>query len=133
MPGSSLWLVPPTSSPLNKILQTLISDAIPFQFPTKTTHDFIPHITLTSGIEPFPSDPQHWLNDLKLPDADSLHVRVQQPEAGVPFFKKLTLACEKNDGLKALAEACRAQATKVEEAEAARWVEKEYLPHCSLV
>lgn len=71
MPGSSLWLTPPPSHPLYKILTHLIESTIPDLFPTPGAAFprppvFAPHLTLTSNIDPavYGSDPQGWLDSL---------------------------------------------------------------------
>ncbi|CAN8105593.1 unnamed protein product [Discula destructiva] len=74
MPGSSLWLVPPSSHPLHSILTTLITSSLPALFPANITPPlpaFAPHLTLTSNIDPsiYGSDPQGWLDSLPLPTA----------------------------------------------------------------
>jgi 2',3'-cyclic-nucleotide 3'-phosphodiesterase len=70
MPGSSLWLLPPTSHPLTSRLTTLITTTLPTTFPQHaassprvTPHYFPPHVTLTSEIPPgrYGEDAQGWL------------------------------------------------------------------------
>ncbi|GAB7361197.1 hypothetical protein MBLNU230_g1228t1 [Neophaeotheca triangularis] len=138
MPASSLWLLPPQNHPLNTALQTLITTLPTTSFkpiavanhPFKT---FIPHITVTSDTTPSTSEPQTWLDGLQLPySTGELKVRLQRPEAGSVFFRKLTIKVEKNEGVGELAAACREQGTGCLREEAREWVEKSYGPHLSL-
>lgn len=139
MPGASLWLIPPHHSPFTKDIQTLISKTIPARLPAGTkTHDFIPHVTITSQIEAsvYRDDPQAWLGSLKLPPTshhDPLLVSLEALEAGDPFFKKLIMKAEKTTQLLLLAATCRAQGvTSGDSAKADDWARSEYLPHLSL-
>lgn len=139
MPGASLWLIPPKTSSFNSTLQHLITTTIPSHFPSATTHDFIPHITLTSNISSslYTSDPQNWLNNLSLPQSstsDPLILALELLETGSQFVKKLTIRAEKCSSLVELAGACRAGAVSEGDAEGAKkWAEEEYLPHLSLM
>lgn len=129
MPGSSLWLIPPSHSSLNQTLQSLISTSIPSLFPASQPPEFIPHITLTSHIPATntSSDPQTWLDNLTLPKLSE--VRIEEPKVGEIFFQKLTLACAKSRGLTALAKACREQAV----GDDADTFAGNYYPHASLM
>lgn len=140
MPGSSLWLIPPPHSSLYSTLNTLINTTIPATIPpsTKTTTQppphFSPHVTLTADTVTPSDDPQQWLDRLSLPEtAKDLRVQMKEPQVGEIFFRKLTLRCEKNDGLKALAGACRRAGTGEGSAEVEDWVEGVYAPHLSLL
>ncbi|THX25281.1 2, 3 cyclic phosphodiesterase [Aureobasidium pullulans] len=139
MPGSSLWIIPPRDSSFYKALQTLISTAIPPHFPNTKTHDFIPHVTITSNIDQssYGSDPQAWLSGLHLPSADQLEpifVTLDVLEPGDAFVKKLTLRAVKNGQLLELAAACRAEAVEGgDKGKAERWAKNDYLPHLSLM
>ncbi|GAB7350839.1 hypothetical protein MBLNU459_g1371t1 [Dothideomycetes sp. NU459] len=150
MPGASLWLVPPRSSPFCQLLQTLISTAVPPHFAGAATHDFVPHVTLTSGIEraAYGSDAQAWLAGLGLPDKDEPTVALESLEAGAQFVKKLTLGAAKTASLVRLAAACRGgavlrgggddddddgAAAAAAAAAARSWAEEDYLPHLSLM
>ncbi|KAK4248070.1 2',3'-cyclic-nucleotide 3'-phosphodiesterase [Corynascus novoguineensis] len=76
MPGSSLWLLPPESHPLNPILKNHITTTLPAAFPREAAssprvvpHFFPAHVTLTSAIPPevYGDDPQGWLDRLPFP------------------------------------------------------------------
>ena len=139
MPGASLWFIPPKSSPFSQAVQTLISKTIPAHFSDKKTHDFIPHVTITSGIDTslYGSDPQAWLGGLKLPSIPKespVVVSLEALEPSEPFFKKLTFSAEKSAQLLSLASACRANAVENgNEGKAEEWVKQSYLPHLSLM
>lgn len=129
MPGSSLWLLPPSTSPLTTALQSLISTSIPSLFPSTKVPDFIPHITLTSHI-PCAStgnDSQAWLETLSLPKLE--RIKIQSPKIGQIFFQRLTLACSRSKELTALAQACREQAV----GDDAHAFARGYYPHASLM
>lgn len=139
MPGSSLWLVPPQGSALNKTLQSLISSTVPSHFPGVQTHNFIPHITITSNIDPtvYQHSPQAWLENLPL-STNKLLVRFEACEPGKPFFKKLTVRVKKEDvaaeSLTQVAAICRAEGVEDRDMDRAReWAERDYLPHLSLM
>ncbi|CAD0083171.1 unnamed protein product [Aureobasidium vineae] len=100
MPGASLWIIPPKDSSFSQALQTLISTTIPPHFPNTKTHDFIPHVTITSNIDQslYGTDPQAWLSSLHLPSGDQhdpVFVTLDVLEAGDAFVKKLTLRAGK--------------------------------------
>ena len=139
MPGASLWIIPPKDSSFSQALQTLISTTIPPHFPHTKTHDFIPHVTITSNIDSslYASDPQAWLSDLHLPSGDHhdpVFVTLDVLEAGDAFVKKLTLRAGKTAQLLQLVSACRAEAVEGgEQGEAEKWAHDEYLPHLSLM
>jgi len=139
MPGASLWIIPPKDSSFSQALQTLISTTIPPHFPQTKTHDFIPHVTITSNIDSslYASDPQAWLSDLHLPSGDHhdpVFVTLDVLEAGDAFVKKLTLRAGKTAQLLQLVSACRAEAVEGgEQGKAEKWAHDEYLPHLSLM
>lgn len=132
MPGSSLWLVPTPDSALHKALSTLITSSIPALYPIALPPRFSPHVTLTADTVNTSDDPQIWLDGLELPLED-LHVRIKEPQVGEIFFRKLTLRCQKDDALKALAGAGRRAGTGAGAEEVRRWVEEVYAPHLSLM
>lgn len=148
MPGASLWLVPPPTSPLHASLSTLITTRVPaiYHAPDSSSSSappppptFPPHITLTSGVS-VPSLPdgeqeQQWLDNLALPPDidDGLILELKGVEAGEIFFRKLTLRVEKNGALRDLALACRVEGTGCTAEEARGWVEGEFAPHLSLL
>lgn len=133
--GSSLWLVPPESSDLYKALHTLIFTSIPSLFPIALPPRFTPHITLTADtISPDAelSQPQKWLDSLKLGNLSELKMSIGEVAVGEMFFQKLVLLCEKTPELLDLAAHCRGIATgNVEDAR--EWVRENYRPHCSLL
>ncbi|KAH9865859.1 2',3'-cyclic nucleotide 3'-phosphodiesterase [Plenodomus biglobosus] len=126
MPGSSLWLLPPPTHPLNTVLPTLISQTSEhFNSP----HRFLPHVTLTSDISAssYSSDPQAWLDALALPSADSVAVTFEELGSEDVFVRKLYIRCAKTDGLKDLASACRRSVEGWgEEDKAKEWVEQRH-------
>lgn len=143
MPGSSLWLIPPSDdNPFNKSLQELITDTLPSDFPDAPKHPFIPHVTISSDIEPAEtyasSSPQQWLDNLSLPhtlkkEVNEVIIELETLEAGEPFFKKCTLQAGKDTNLLHLAATCRQQCIpRLSEHQAQTWAETEYLPHLSL-
>lgn len=136
MPGSSLWLVPPSGSKIEDVLSTLITKTIPAQFPElETTPDFPPHLTLTSDVPESitENEPQEWLNNLSLSTDDIPSVSFQSLDVGQQFFRKLTLSVPKAP-LQDLAARVRAVAVeKGDEAAAKQWVEETYAPHVSLL
>ncbi|OAP63320.1 hypothetical protein AYL99_02547 [Fonsecaea erecta] len=142
MTGSSLWLVAKRDDePFNKSMKELIGSTLPSDFPHAPKRNFIPHVTITSDIEPSKtygaaSSPQEWLDSLTLPEfkkeANEVNIELEELEAGDPFFKKVTLRAAKDANLLKLAAACRQQGLQLSEAEAKSWAENEYLPHLSL-
>lgn len=60
--------------------------------------------------------------------------RIEVPEAGKPFFKKLTLRMGRDEALIELATSCRASGVlNGDERQAKGWAREEYLPHLSLM
>jgi len=135
MPGSSLWLLPPSSHTLQPVFTSLIRKTSSI---FNSPHLFIPHITLTSSISPstYEPDAQKWLNSLVLPSLESeplVHVGFKGLESENIFFKKLYVQVEK-PGLEELARVTRMTVAGYEDPEVARkWVEEEYKPHLSLL
>lgn len=118
MPGSSLWLLPPPSSPLHKTLTTLITTTLPSLLPSESTSTtlspsfFAPHLTLTSNISPSiyspPStSPQAWLDSLPLPSASSVRVRFTDICTHDVFFRRCFLEVAKGNGVEELAAVAR--------------------------
>jgi 2',3'-cyclic-nucleotide 3'-phosphodiesterase len=133
MPGSSVWLLPPSSHPLNSILSSLIQQT---SSRFHSTHHFIPHITLTSEISPstYSHNPQAWLDELHLPPGSDVEVKFENLASEDVFVRKLYIKCQKLDGLKKLAVACRRQVEGFgDEEQAVGWVEEKYAPHLSLL
>lgn len=140
MTGSSLWLIAPSKdNPFNKSLEDLIGNALPSNFPRVPKNSFIPHVTITSDIDPaktYASSPQEWLDSLELPmfqkEKNEVIIELEVLEAGEPFFKKVTIKAKKDANLIQLATKCRQQSLLLSESTASTWAEKEYLPHLSL-
>lgn len=136
MPGSSLWLIPPSDSEIQGVLSALITTTIPAQFPElEATQDFPPHLTLTSNVPESvtQNEPQTWLDNLPISLEDSPSVSFQSLDIGQHFFKKLTLSVPKVP-LQNLAATVRAAAVENgDEAAAKRWVDEMYAPHVSLL
>lgn len=134
MPGSSLWLLPPESHPVNDKLVSLIKRTASH---FGSTDLFIPHITLTSDlVEPssYGTEPQKWIESLDLPAGADVRVAFEKLNSEDVYFRKLYVKCQKNAGLKALATICRRQIANYEDEEIARkWAEDTYNPHVSLL
>ena len=133
MPGSSLWLLPPSDHALNSILPRLIQETSSrFHSP----HSFLPHVTLTSDISPstYSSDPQAWLNSLRLPSGNDVQVKFEKLASEDVFVRKLYIKCTNTDGLKKLAGVCRQGVNGFGEKEKAmEWANAKYHPHLSLL
>ncbi|CAO2650702.1 Nn.00g019940.m01.CDS01 [Neocucurbitaria sp. VM-36] len=133
MPGSSLWLLPPASHPLNSLLPTLI-DQTSAHF--NSPHHFLPHVTLTSEVNPsaYDADPQAWLDSMNIQTGGELPVRFEKLASEDVFFRKLYIKCEKNDALCTLALRCRQHVKGFEKAaKAEEWAKESYTPHVSLL
>lgn len=116
MPGSSLWLLPPPTSPLHTPLTTLIITTLPTLLPSESTSTtlspsfFAPHLTLTSSIPPSvysPSGPQAWLDALPLPPASSVRVRFAGLRTHDVFFRRCFLEVAPGNGVEELARVAR--------------------------
>jgi 2',3'-cyclic-nucleotide 3'-phosphodiesterase len=139
---SSLWLIAPHDDhPFNKSLKDLIGSTLPSDFPHAPKNNFIPHVTVTSEIDPAKtyeraSSPQEWLDSLILPEfqkeKNEVVIELEQLEVGEPFFKKVTLRAKKGANLVKFASKCREQGLLLSESEAQKWAENDYLPHLSL-
>ncbi|KAF2747327.1 2',3'-cyclic-nucleotide 3'-phosphodiesteras-like protein [Sporormia fimetaria CBS 119925] len=131
MPGSSIWLIPPESHPLNAILTTLIQKNSEH---FSSTYLFAPHITLTSdvaGLDWYPN-PQKFLDSLDLPS--TVEVKFSGLESQDPYFKKLFVKVAKNESIRGLAAAARRSVRGFgDEEKAKKWTEEEYYPHLSLL
>lgn len=134
MPGSSLWLLPPETHPLNQALTALIRrTASSFG----SSDLFIPHITLTSDLvspSSYGAEPQQWLDSLNLSVGGDVHVEFDRLDSEDVYFRKLYIKCIKTASLKALATACRRQVADHEDQEtASKWAHETYNPHVSLL
>jgi len=136
-----LWLIAPSDDhPFNKSLKELIGTTLPSDFPSAPKNNFIPHVTVTSDIDPaktYGSSPQEWLDNLSLPaefkkEKNEVVIELEELESGEPFFKKVTLRARKDANLLKLASKCREQGVLVSESDSKAWAEDEYLPHLSL-
>jgi 2',3'-cyclic-nucleotide 3'-phosphodiesterase len=133
MPGSSLWLLPPKAHPLNSILSTLINQT---SLRFGSAHRFLPHVTITSEISPsqYSSDPQAWLDSLKLPPGGEVEVKFEKLASEDVFVRKLYIKCNLAAGLKHLVMVCRREVEGFgNEEEAAKWTSEKYNPHLSLL
>ncbi|KAF9695893.1 hypothetical protein EKO04_005842 [Ascochyta lentis] len=133
MPGSSLWLLPPETHPLNDVLTSLIKRTAA-RFGSSSL--FVPHVTLTSNILPstYESEPQKWLESLPLPEGHDVRVDFEELNSEDVYVRKLYIKCQKTGGLKALAKVCRKQAVDHGDEETVmKWVDETYNPHASLL
>lgn len=134
MPGSSLWLLPPETHPLNEVLTALIKQTAS-SFGSSDL--FVPHVTLTSDlVSPltYASGPQNWLDSLDLPAASDVKVEFDKLDSENVYFRKLYVKCKKTTGLKDLATVCRKQVADHEsETTARKWADDTYNPHVSLL
>lgn len=144
MPGSSLWLVPPPSRPLYKILTTLIDTKLPAQFPSDSNSEkppsFAPHLTLTSNIDPavYGNDPQKWLDSIAWPSAEAVRVQFEGVETEDVFFRRCYIKAGL-DGLREVAGIARARGVNGEETvgeKTEEWLkewQESFGPHVSLM
>ena len=140
MPGSSLWLVPPPSHPLHKIVSELIAEDLPFRFPDVTGPSFAPHMTLTSEIDPaiYGNKPQEWLDSIAWPAAGDVQVRFEAIRTEDVFFRRcyIKIAFE---GVKDVAGIARARGVIGEEtvgSKTEQWLDEwrsAFGPHVSLI
>ena len=89
MPGSSLWLLPPETHPLNELLTSLIRRTASH---FGSSDLFVPHITLTSDLvapSTYGSDPQQWLESLDLPAGHNIQVQLDRLDSEHLYFRKL--------------------------------------------
>ncbi|KAE9993262.1 hypothetical protein EG327_005869 [Venturia inaequalis] len=128
---------------LTKLINTL-----PSTISTPSTSDpltFVPHITLTSGIDlaSLQPDPKAWLERIAIPEENDITVSFTSLETGPTFTKKLLLRCGKA-GLQGLAELSRWQAIEAPNGlgsansedgrrRAEEWVGNRFDPHVSLL
>lgn len=135
--GCSLWLLPPSESPIQTTLSDLITTKIPSCFPGIHNVVFEPHLTLTSDIKMPPDivankQAQRWLDNMPLPDKVNIDVRFKALDVGAAFFKKLTLSVDK-EPLERFGAYIRSTVVESGDmAAATRWV-KEWAPHVSLM
>jgi 2',3'-cyclic-nucleotide 3'-phosphodiesterase len=131
MPGSSLWLLPPADHPLQGILGELIAE-VSRRF--GSTHLFVPHVTLTSEIEPGvyggKAGAQKWLNGVEFPDSRDVVVRFGKLQSEDVFVRKLYVTVAK-EGVKGIGGVARKFVGGEKEVES--WVEERYRPHLSLL
>lgn len=137
MPGSSLWLLPPSTSPLHKTLTTLITHTLPSLLPSESP-SFAPHLTLTSNIPPSvysppTSSPQAWLNSLPLPSASSVRVRFTALRTHDVFFRRCFLEVAKGNGVEELARVARLWGVEGGDADKVEGWLRGFGPHVSLM
>ncbi|KAK4126954.1 2, 3 cyclic phosphodiesterase [Parathielavia appendiculata] len=161
MPGSSLWLLPPDSHPLHRILTTLITSTLPSTFPREASatspgagvapHYFPAHVTLTSGIEPdttYGDEPQRWLDAIPFPiRSEKVRVRFERVVSQDVFFRRCFVRVA-FDGVREVAGVARAvgvlgEQVNVDGEGEVRWGEgtqkwlsewrEEFGPHLSLM
>lgn len=118
--------MPPEDSELYKAIHFPILPSIPSLFPIAIPPCFTPHVSLTVDTI-FPdaelSQPQKWLDRLKLGDPSKLKVTIREIDIGESFFQKLVMLCERTPELLELAAHCRGVAIgDVEEAQT--WVQQ---------
>ncbi|KAH7414046.1 2',3'-cyclic-nucleotide 3'-phosphodiesterase [Phaeosphaeria sp. MPI-PUGE-AT-0046c] len=132
MPGSSLWLLPPKSHPLNDTLVTLIEQT---SSRFGSLNRFIPHITITSEISPslYAKSPQKWLDSLQLPEGNHVKVKFERLASEDVYVRKLYIKCTKTKELEELAGICRQQVEGQDEEKAITWATDTYNPHLSLL
>lgn len=135
---------------IHETLTELIA-TIPSQATISSTSDplsFMPHITLTSGIDlsALQPSPKAWLERLAIPQENDVTVSFNSLEVGTTFTKKLFLRCDKG-GLQGLAELARWQGVEVSNGiggangmgaedgrrRAEQWAEGQFDPHVSLL
>lgn len=138
MPGCSLWLLPPSDSPIQLILSDLVTTKIPSLFPELHNVVFEPHMTLTSEIT-LPPDisgnkrAQRWLDDLPLPKKVNVDVCLESLDVGAQYFKKLILSVSKGP-LETFGAHVRSTAVENGGMTAATsWVKETWAPHVSLM
>lgn len=132
--GASLWLVPPSYSPIYFHLSYLVARDIPSKFPGLSTPFFIPHVTLTSGVPTDLGDAEAFLDKLSIPATNEVAITFEALDIGEELVKKCTLRVTKSWGLEALAKECRRMGVEQgDEEKAEKWVKEEYGPHCSLM
>lgn len=136
--GCSLWLLPPSNSPIQSILSDLITTKIPSRFPKLQNVVFEPHMTLTSDVS-LPPDvagkeqAQRWLDNLLLPKKVDLNVRLESLDVGGQYFKKLTLSVDKGP-LEFFGAHVRSIAVENGDmAAATSWAKETWAPHVSLM
>ncbi len=140
MPGSSLWLIPPSSHPLHQILSELISEALPSGFPSVTGPSFAPHLTLTSNIPPavYGDKPQEWLNSIPWPKSPDVKVQLRAVRTEDVFFRRCYIKVA-SDGVRGIAGLARARGVNGEESvgtKTEQWLGEwsaSFGPHVSLI
>lgn len=138
--GSSLWLLPPPSSLIEKSLLNLTTNIIPSSLPhVKKFPLLLPHLTLTSGIPDSVTDDegmarQEWFESLPISLTRPSIVRFQTLDIGARVTKKLTLRVAKEGSLVDLAIQLRVMAVEGGSRKAAEeWAKTTWAPHVSLL
>lgn len=151
--SASIWLIPREGAPFTKEVQELITSTVPDNYTAllKERNSFIPHVTVTSGIDPKKTweasgqSPQEWFDSLSLPEFKKEHdeviLELDHLEAGEKFYKTIYIDINENDNLKKLTARIRREAVLVpsggnaDDAEktAQEWAKKDFSPHMSLM
>lgn len=140
MPGSSLWLIPPPSHPLHRIISELISKDLPSEFPDITGPPFAPHMTLTSNIPPtvYGDKPQEWLDSIPWPASGDVQVQLKAVLTEDIFFRRCYIKVA-FDGVRDVAGLARARGVNGEESigsKTEQWLDEwnsSFGPHVSLI
>ena len=138
MPGSSLWLLPPRASAIEKKLTELTQKTFPSAFSyAKPFPIMYPHVTLTSYISDSITDREDrekWLDSLPLKVKKPPVVQIQVLDIGDIVVQKCTLRVAKEGSLMDLAVRIRAAAAEGDDQEAAKkWAAITYRPHVSML
>ncbi|KAK9446474.1 2',3'-cyclic-nucleotide 3'-phosphodiesterase [Limtongia smithiae] len=145
MPGLSLWLSPPPSSPTCPALTKLIADLASTHFPGPSPAPapvFTPHITITSNIPEDKVDPLAVVTTVAAVATAPLSTDISATvvDTGPAYFKKIFLRIAPVSGLLEMARiarenfVCSFQPELDEPSVAAEiWLRAEYDPHLSLV
>ncbi|KAK9252832.1 2',3'-cyclic-nucleotide 3'-phosphodiesterase [Lipomyces tetrasporus] len=139
MPGLSLWLCPPPTSPIYAALESLIAELSDDCF-GGAAPKFSPHVTITSNI-PLDTD-ANAVVEYAAKINERLKIQVAHVAYGPAFFKKIYLRIAKRPDLVRLASEVRreyvylaAENLPAQEADekARAWEANDFDPHLSLV
>lgn len=133
---------PPVFTPhVTLTADTVPSDLVPEQQEGQKLRESPPSSSSTTPPGNRSPSAQKWLDGLVLrpPLTRNVRVVIQQVQVEGPFFRKLTLQCEKCAPLCELAGTCRARGLEgldggeQRDGEAGKWVGEFYRPHLSLM
>ncbi|KAH6645951.1 2',3'-cyclic-nucleotide 3'-phosphodiesterase [Truncatella angustata] len=141
MPGSSLWLAPPSDHPYHEILSELITKSLPSEFPSVVGPPFSPHMTLTSNIDPsvYGDNPQQWLDSIPWPTGDEVKILFRGIRTGDVFFRRGYIKVYDTEPVKSLAGLARARGVEGEDSigpKTEKWLKEwtaSFGPHVSLI